>query len=333
MLDVAIIGAGLMGKWHLAAAQAAGGRVVAIVDPNLDAARRLARRAPTAIVAADIAELSSDLARVAHICVPTNLHAPTAIVAILKGMAAFVEKPLASDAPKTERLFQAAGEKGLLLCPVHQYAFQAGLEQTLARLNSLGQLRHIAFDIRSAGADNGKVGPRELLADILPHPLSILQRIKPDIALAQLAWSTEAARGELLCIAQYDGLLISIRLSANARPTCFKTLVLGDRGSAAIDGFHGYSAFSSGRATRAAKLTAPFREATAHIGAASANLASRILRGEFAYPGLAALTRRFYAAVTSGDPATSPITPAAAIDIAAARDRLCAILHAADGGP
>lgn len=331
MIDVAIIGAGLMGRWHLAAAKVAGGRITAIVDQDLNAARLLARSAPEAAIAADIADLPSGLARVAHICVPTDLHAPTAVVAASKRMAAFVEKPIAADAQEAQRLYDAAGDLGALVCPVHQYAFQSGLEQVLARLKHLETLRCIAFDIRSAGADAGRIKPNALIADILPHPLSVLQRLRPDIRLADLRWSAEATTGELLCTTQYNGLMISIRTSANARPPCFQTLVIGDRGSAAVDGFHGYAAFSSGRVARSAKLTAPFREAAAHFGAAAVNLASRALRREFAYPGLAALTRRFYSAVAKGDPAASPITQTTAIDNAAARDQLCVFLQASRG--
>lgn len=327
MIDVAIIGAGLMGRWHLAAAQAAGARVAAIVDHDVGAAHGLARKAPGATVAQDIAELPAGSARVAHVCLPTHWHASTASTALVKGMATLVEKPIAESAVETERLMEASERSGLLICPVHQYAFQTGIEATLKNLPRLGALRRIEFDIRSAGAAGGRISPNELIADILPHPLSVLQRLQPSIVLSELRWSVRSAPGEFLAVAQHNQLQLVMCVSASARPTCFKTLVVGDRASAEVDGFHGYAVLSVGEATRASKLAAPFEQTLKHFGSAATNLAQRAMRREFAYPGLVALTRRFYAAVLKGDRALSPISARAAIDNAQARDQLIDLLR------
>jgi predicted dehydrogenase len=323
MLDVAIIGAGLMGRHHMAAAQAASGRIVAIVDRNLEAAKRLSRRAPGAMLAADVSALASLSVQVAHICLPTAEHAQAAIAVVEKGASAFVEKPLAGDAGAVQAVFTSAQNAGALVCPVHQYAFQAGVERAIAVLPRLGTLRQIAFEICSAGAENGRIEADKLIEEILPHPISILQRLLPGASVSRTHWSVHSpVAGELAAAASLDGVLVSMRISANARPTRFHTEVLCDRGSIEIDGFHGYAVVLPGAVSRAAKIAGPFSHAFRHLAGAAANLARRALRREFAYPGLRTLTRRFYNAVAQRDLAMCPISPEAAIDGAFVRDAI-----------
>ncbi|HEV2697731.1 MAG TPA: Gfo/Idh/MocA family oxidoreductase, partial [Terriglobales bacterium] len=56
-LRVAIIGAGSMGYWHGRAARHVGSQVVAIVDPDANRARTLARTCQATAVATQVSEL------------------------------------------------------------------------------------------------------------------------------------------------------------------------------------------------------------------------------------------------------------------------------------
>lgn len=323
MLNAAIIGAGPMGRWHLAAARAAGANVVAIVDPDLSAAALLAKRAPGAKVMPDLSDLDSLSVRVAHVCCATEKHPEVAVAVLEKGIAALIEKPIAPDAATTRVILDVAERNGALVCPVHQYAFQNGVRLAEATLPRMGKVRRMQLDFCSAGSDSGKVSPEALIDEILPHPLSILQHLRPDLPISELSWSVLAPEaGEFLASAFYGELIVSIYVSASARPPRVATQISCDRGTIEIDGFHGYAAILPGKVSRLAKLAFPFSRAVRHLGSASANLVARFLRGEFAYPGLLQLTRDFYSAIERNNPAANPISPEQIWHGALARDAL-----------
>ena len=290
MLNVAIIGAGLMGRWHFEIARSLGARVVAIVDSDPSAARRLAQRRP-------------------------NL--------LERGISALVEKPLAVDAATTRRMLEAASRTGTQICPVHQYAFQRGVERARTVLPRLGTVHRVEFNICSAGAADGVMAPDDLIDEILPHPISILQRLFPDMPINRLERRIlRAGPGELLASSKHGETLISIYISANARPTRMTTQLQCANGSIEIDGYHGYAIVLPGVVSRTAKIGAPFTRSWRNLTAASSNLAVRALDGEAAYPGLRELTRQFYAAVERNDRSLAPVPTDAILAGAEARDVL-----------
>ncbi len=326
-MDVAIIGAGLMGRWHLATARSLGARIVAIVDRDVRSAEALGKRAPGAITGARLDVLGNRGVRAAHVCTPSSLHAEHAINLAELGIHALIEKPLAADATVTQRVLEAAQHSSVQICPVHQYAFQPGVERALRAIETLGPMHSVDFSICSAGADNGAMSPADLVNEILPHPISILQRLLPGALLSHLQWTILRSRpGEMLATGMYQDVLISIFISAHARPTCMNTRIRCKSGSIEINGFHGYAVVSSGEVSRFAKISSPFIGSVRTLAAASSNLAGRALRREPAYSGLRTLTRRFYASVAGEDGTAPPIDAATILEGAAARD----ILSSAD---
>src|SRR6185295_8789724 len=122
-----------MGRWHARYAAAAGARIAAIVDPDLSAARRLARRFEGSAVFAGIEECLEGTAGAAvHVCSPTGAHASHAAAALSAGRHVLVEKPLAASAAQSERLLDDAGSRGLVLTAVHQFPFQRGARRLRA---------------------------------------------------------------------------------------------------------------------------------------------------------------------------------------------------------
>jgi len=325
MIDVAIIGAGLMGRWHLDAARRAGARVLGVIDPDLAAAGRLARLAPGAMAAATLDDLLADRRiKAAHVCSPAATHLPIALQLIDEGVDALIEKPLAMNLADTRIILERAAKKRVQVCPVHQYAFQRGVEDAMAALPSLGQVRRIGFDICSAGADiPGAPGGDTVAADILPHPISMLQRLAPGTDVGDLAWTVvRPAAGELLATTVTGQTLVTLFISLNARPTSFGVRVQADGGTMEIDGFHGYAIRLNGQVSQLAKITLPFERGLKGLAAASTNLAARSVTGEAAYPGLRSLIRRFYASAC--DSGAAPIPPEVALAAAAARDHILA---------
>ena len=115
-LRAAIVGAGLMGRWHADAIARAGGRVVAVVDTRIEQARKLAGDGEGFRSLDDLgSRMSLD---VVHICTPLATHVELAEQALALGANVVVEKPLAADAESTAALLgrsdgaAAAGRPG-----------------------------------------------------------------------------------------------------------------------------------------------------------------------------------------------------------------------------
>ena len=320
-----IVGAGPMGRWHMDAARRAGARIMAVVDQDKAAANALARSAPGACALTDLT-LVPEAMRIdaAHVCTPVQSHAALATSLLKRGAHVFIEKPMAPGADIARALIQTADARGLYICPTHQYAFQPGVERARARIPAAGGARRIDFTLCSAGAFGRFEGRVDAVAaEILPHPLSILQRLLPDEAIDAVDWIVHRARaGEVSVIGQLGATTATIAISLSARPTCFQTRIHTDQGLIEIDGFHGHGVVLSGRVSRTSKIVAPFERGAKGLAGATAALTSRVLRRDLAYPGLRTLTRRFYDALS--DPAQRPISLDETLACAVAGDAVLA---------
>ena len=319
-----IVGAGLMGRYHARAAQAARTSIVAVVDRDDLVARTLAAQFRGATSGTDFGKVAGSIeAEVVHICTPADTHISIGELAAKAGLHALIEKPVAPDAERTKRLFKQFEEAKLIVCPAHQYAFQQSLRNTIGSLSRLGEIRHIAFDICSAGAVRSGMGLDELVDEILPHPLAMIQKMLPGADVASAEWSSvRSAPGEWLIAAPVNGVLVTMVLSMSGRPTRFMTKVTADHGTVELDNFHDFAVSWPGRVSTAQKIAAPFIRGGLGLFSATRNLFERTLRREFAYPGLATLVAEFYAAVRDPGKVAPPITPAEAIAVAVARDRI-----------
>ena len=324
-LRVAIVGAGLMGRWHADAVARAGGRVVAVVDARIEQARRLAGVGEGFRSLDDLdSRMSLD---VVHICTPLATHVELAEQALMLGANVVVEKPLAADAESTAALLAVAMERRLLVVPVHQFVFQRGVRRLLSGRDRFGTLVRCVFEAATAGAGRMGLDPDDLVADILPHPLALFSRLT-ESGLAEAEWVVlRPTSGELRALTDVAGTTFEIVISTRGRPTRATLDVLGTTASAHADLFHGFAVIEPGSATRARKLARPFALAGATLGRASANLAQRGLSREVAYPGLRELVRSTHEAIAAGKP--SPIDEREIIGVAAARDAILKTVKAA----
>ena len=320
--SVAIIGAGLMGRWHAHAAIRAGARVAVIVDPDRERAATLSARhaGSRTLDALDATRVARDAA-VAHVCTPLATHESVIADLIGAGVHVLAEKPLTDEAGSTRTLLDAARARGVVLCPVHQMPFQRGVQTLIGRLATLGELLHVEFSACSAGAvGEGESEQDQLVDDILPHPLSLFRRVL-GVEMASLHWQTTRPRpGELRTSAGVGSTVASMVVSTHGRPTSNSLRVVGTRGTATADLYHGFATLSRGRVSRGGKMLRPFADAYGTATAAALNLAKRAIAAEPAYPGLTSLVRAFYAAASDG--AAPPISIEETLDIARTRDRL-----------
>lgn len=322
-IKVGVIGAGLMGRWHAHAAKQLGARVVAITDQSLETAESLAKRYPDASVYSDIPQLLDTAGiDVLHICTPLASHASLVSRALTSGVHVLIEKPVTPTATETEALLQLAEKQGLILCPVHQFAFQQGVNDALRALVELGEVLRVSFRTHSAGAEGMKQGSAdEVIADILPHPLSVLQKLFPG-SLAQASdWqSLQTRSGELQLMSKVDGMGVNIDISMNARPTRCEMDIACSRGRVYLNFFHGYSVIERGAVSRVQKAVQPLRQSAREWTVATGNLMMRLAKNEPAYPGLRTLVGEFYQSIQTGT--ESPVPPDDVLSLAQLRDRL-----------
>ena len=315
-----------MGRWHADAARRAGARVVAVADPDEARASALAKRHAETQVYADGEQL---LGRggldVLHVCTPLESHAVLADAALSAGISVLVEKPLVPDLSATLALTARARATDTRLCPVHQFPFQRGFRRALAGLSRVGALRHVEMTICSAGGiGRDDAGLRDLIADVLPHPLSMTRALLPT-ALEDCEWSVEGHRpGEARLHGRAGDVSIEVLLSFSSRPTENSLRMRCENGTWEIDLFHGFGVLIPGGVSRRRKITMPFERATRLLGHAALNLAGRAVRREPAYPGLRTLVEEFYAAARGER--EPPISLEEIEEIARARDEILARL-------
>lgn len=321
-LRAGILGAGLMGRWHAEYAQRAGARIVAIGDQDISLAKSLSGRfrADTFAGLDDMLEHAG--LDVLHVCTPLASHCSLALRAIRAGVHVFIEKPLAESAQETRMLLDEADRSGVLICPVHQFGFQDGVLRAAKGLVAAGEILQARFTICSAGGD-GQSGLMldRIVADILPHPLSVLRVIWPGISLSSEGWSILHPRdGELHISGTAGDIGLAMYISMNARPTRCELDLFGSRGHIHVNFFHGYAVSGKGEVSRTRKILQPFLQTGNELRTAGTNIALRGMRREPAYPGLPRLISQFYAAIGQGE--KGPIPAEDILAVATARDEL-----------
>lgn len=317
---VAIVGAGLMGRWHATACSRAGGHVAGIIDVDIHAAHRLARRIGNPAVAVSLEALPSGIQLdLVHICTPPKTHVEQIRSALARRCSVIVEKPLAPTAAETEALLAEAGRAGCWVLPVHQVAFQHGIRQA-GRWVSGGALRAFDYRVCSAGASAAPQRADAVAADILPHPLALLDVFVPE-ALETTAWQVyRPCAGEIAVTGVAGITAITVLVSMHARPPRHDLTLMTDACTVRADLFHGFAWRESGGMSRFAKVTRPFTAAAIGSRSAAMNLARRAFRREPAYPGLLPLVRHAYDSL--GDHSPPPLDDRHTLAVARARDRI-----------
>jgi len=311
-----------MGRWHAHAILRAGGRLAAVADLNLDTAKRLADRYPGADIFPDVTRMLNRIPlQVLHVCTPPSTHYDVARQGIDAGANLLIEKPMTPQAAETDRLLQQTAHRGVRICPVHQFIFQDGVLEGIALLPEIGRLVHIEGIFSSAGG-TGQPQDRldEIVADILPHPLSLIQKFLPQ-GIGKTVWSAvRPGPGEIRIFGEMTGITLSIFISMNSRPTQCSFEIRGTAGTLHLDLFHGCGWMEPGKVSRTRKIFFPFEQAWRRTLTAATNLAWRTLRWEPAYPGLQRLVRSFYESLRNGG--ESPISNEDILVLAQTRDLL-----------
>ena len=325
-LHAAIVGAGLMGAWHARAARRAGAHLAAVVDSDLARARALAQRFPGCVAISSLEQLPiTTTLEVVHICTPSSTHEALTRESLARGSHVLVEKPLAPSAQLTSELLYLAVDARLFVCPVHQLLFQRGVRQVLARMSELGELLHIRSLACSAGAAGKSPAAADRISlEILPHPLSLIERFVPG-TLRRLRWlAVHPQPGELQVMANNGPLSVNLTVSMHGRPTTNEVTLVGTRATVHLDLFHGFALFESGGVSQGKKIRRPFDRGLAEFVSASSNLVWRAFKRQPAYPGLWELIDGFYRAIEGT--AAPPMSASEIIAVAEALDSIRELL-------
>ena len=124
MLKIGLIGAGKIAEtFHLPAwAQVAGAKVVALVDPRIDVAKKLGQEYGVSNIFSTIENMLDSIKLDAvDICSPHTFHADHAIRSLESGLHCIIEKPFTTDKKNALKIASEAEKRGLIvMCAQHQ---------------------------------------------------------------------------------------------------------------------------------------------------------------------------------------------------------------------
>jgi predicted dehydrogenase/nucleoside-diphosphate-sugar epimerase len=326
-LSVVIVGAGKMAAQHAGAIARLGGlaRVIALADPLRTARANVRVHAPEAF--------GDRVPDVVHVCTPPASHAKLAAAALERGSHIYVEKPFAESLAPAERLLALAQAKGLLVCAGHQLLFERPAREALALLPALGQLVHMEsyFSFRTVRRAPGGGAPMRAdhqLLDILPHPVYLLLRfLESPRNRTEVAALDVGRTGTVHALLRNGDVTGSLIVTLEGRPIESYLRLVGTNGMLHADFVRGTVQRLFGPGTSAVdKLLAPYRLAWQGATGATASFATRLLRRQRSYPGLAELFEAFYRAILEGR--ASPISPQSILDTVAVCEQVAARISA-----
>lgn len=208
MKRVAIVGCGHISWQHLRALQRLPSvKVVAVCDSDLDRARECAatHHAGQAFHELDdlIEQTNPD---VVHVLTPPRSHRALVNRALERGCHVIVEKPMAIDVKEAREMLEVADRHGRQIAVCHTYAFIPAVlaARRLVELGALGTItsadiywRMSTFrpELRGDAVRWMTELPGGPMAEVLPHPVYLLQLVMPKLALVDVVTGGRLAAG------------------------------------------------------------------------------------------------------------------------------------------
>jgi hypothetical protein len=135
----------------------------------------------------------------------------------------------------------------------------------------------------------------------------------------------EPVPGEVRVTATRGRVTAGILVSMSGPPTRNTARLIGERGTAHVDFFHGFATFEAPDVSRMRKIARPFDLASRTLVNAGTDFVRRAIGGEPAYPGLRELTVAFYAAARGTR--QTPIDDRETIDVSSVAQRISTLTH------
>ena len=251
-LRIAIVGAGYVARYHIAALRRLDFvELVGICDLDTKAAQALAETFGIGFVTADLAELGTRQPHAVYVLTPPSSHAALTLQALDMGCHVFVEKPMADSVAECDAMIAKAREKGLQLSVDHSDHFDPVIMQALAwtKAGRIGDV--LAFDVlRSSDYPPYAGGPLPGMVkqgsypfrDLGVHGLYVLESFlgpidQLDVRYRASGRTTNLKFDEWDARAQCADGIGRLLLSWNVRPMQNRIIVQGTRGIIEADRF------------------------------------------------------------------------------------------------
>ena len=188
-LHVAVIGCGYWGSKHVRVLSGNADVELSLVDRDVARREALAEAYPVRESVGDLGEILGDL-DAAVIATPPLGHYPLAKACLEAGVHVLVEKPLTTTVAHANHLIELANERDLTLMVGHTFEFNAAVWALAEAVKSpeFGAVRYI----NSARLNLGLYQPDvDVLWDLAPHDISIINRILESRPTSVSAWGLE----------------------------------------------------------------------------------------------------------------------------------------------
>ncbi len=180
-LRVAVIGAGYWGPNLVRNFEACPETdLVAVCDLDVERARRVLGRHSTVTATSSLeAVLADERVEAVAVATPARTHLEVVLAALDAGKHALVEKPLAASVAEGRKLVEAAAARDLVLMCDHTYCYTPAVTRIreLVQAGELGEIQWVDSVRINLGLVQTDV---DVLWDLAPHDLSILEFILPD---------------------------------------------------------------------------------------------------------------------------------------------------------
>jgi predicted dehydrogenase len=203
-VGIGIVGAGYWGRNLVRnALQSPATQLIAVCDSDLSRANALVGSFSGVDAIQDVRQLLDDpMVEAVVVATPPATHLEVAMSAIEAGKHVLVEKPLASSYAEGRALVNAAEEHGVVLMCDHTYCYTPAVQRIRELVHSgvLGELQFVDSVRINLGLVQRDV---DVLWDLAPHDLSILDFILPDgcMPLAVAAHGADPIGAGHACVA------------------------------------------------------------------------------------------------------------------------------------
>ena len=334
---VAFIGCGHIAHVHLRFLRQAGYRVDAVCDSSALRCELFAQQYGITSWYQDVATmLAQERPQVVHVLTPPHSHRDLALRALEAGCNVLVEKPLCQSLAEYREIMALARARGLLVSVDHTRVYNPMICAARERIKSgeLGAVVRMEYAYDDPSLLKGRHPGAEVrwakgvpawfskvrggvLADLLPHPLSVLLTLDQDLKLGhvQARLLPGGVIEEISLLLSSDSASANVSLSLNQRPLKNVLSVYCEKGSVQIDLRNMYTVYQRDRRLPGVVSRIVVATSTAwQIAAGFSTSVLKMVAGKaHPYDGLDQVFRQFYAQVAAGADGELPLINAAKV--------------------
>lgn len=178
MIQVAVIGLGMMGRNHLRVLHDLEGvKLVAVCDEDANAAQAAAQKYSVEGFTSWRELVDRKGLDAAVVAVPTRAHLEVAREALDRGLHVLLEKPIAADLDQGRELIETAKRNGRLLAVGHVERFNPAVRELVARIGAGDLGRIFQVQSRRQGPFPQRIRDVGVVIDLGTHDLDVLRHI------------------------------------------------------------------------------------------------------------------------------------------------------------